>query len=210
MEDGASSPCQRRCRRASGLQANFAATLSEAAVERVVAFDEGRFGLKCWFRRRWCTVGHRPPWIVEDQYEWVWVYIAVEPATGECCCLLLPHVDTACLTAFLETRREEWPGERIGVVLDGSGSHRSTQVNWPEGIVPLPLPPYSPELNPAEQVFRHLRKRLANEIFATLEALEEVLMSELRRWWAHPRVVMRMTNYPWWREGVKAITSPLS
>jgi len=210
MEDGAPSPCESRCRNASGFQANFADQLTEAAVERVVAFDEGRFGLKLWFRRRWCTFGHRPPWIVNDRYEWVWVYIAVTPTTGECSCLLLPHVDTICLTLFLTTVREEWPDERIGIVLDGSGSHRGEKVIWPPGIVPLPLPPYSPELNPAEQFFRHLRKRLANVIFETIAALEETLMRELRRLWEHPKVVTRMTNYPWWREGVEAITPPLS
>jgi putative transposase len=174
-----------------------------------VAFDEGRFGLKGWFRRRWCTFGHRPPWIVDDRYEWVWVYVAITPTTGDCCCLLLPHVDTICLALFLEAIREEWPGERIGVVLDGSGSHRGGTVRWPEGIVPLPLPPYSPELNPAEQLFRHLRKRLANEVFASLEAMQERLTQELRRLWAHPRVIARMTNYPYWRAGADTITPSL-
>jgi hypothetical protein len=175
-----------------------------------VAFDEGRFGLKMWFRRRWCTCGHRPPWIVNDRYEWVWVYIAVTPQSGECCCLLLPHVDATCLNLFLTTMREEWPDERIGIVLDGAGSHRGEKVVWPEGIVPLPLPPYSPELNPAEQFFRHLRQRLANEVFATMEALKDALTRELQRLWEHPKVVTRMTNYPWWRDGSKAITPSLS
>lgn len=175
-----------------------------------MAFDEGRFGLKGWFRRCWCTVGHRPPWIVNDRYAWVWVYLAVEPATGTCACLLLPHVDTTCLNLFLESVRTEWPDERIAVVLDGSGSHRGEKVVWPEGIVPLPLLPYSPELNPAEQVFRHLRKRLANDVFATLDDLRDTLTRELARWWDHPKVVTRMTNYPYWRDGVKSITSSLS
>jgi hypothetical protein len=210
VEDWTPSPCQGRCRRASGVFANFAVTLKEGGVARVVAFDEGRFGLKCWFRRCWCTFGHRPPWIVNDRYEWVWVYIAVTPTTGECCCLLLPHVDTICLNRFLATVREEWPDERIGIVLDGSGSHRGEKVVWPEGIVPLSLPPYSPELNPAEQVFRHLRKRLANEIFATIEELKDALARELQRFWADPKVVTRMTTYPWWRDGAKIITPSLS
>lgn len=179
-------------------------------MARVVAFDEGRFGLKGWFRRRWCTFGHRPPWIVEDRDESVWVSRAITPNRGECGCLWLPHVDTLCLNVFLEARREEWLGERIGVVLDGSGSHRSNKVVWPAGIVPLLLPPYSPELDPAEQVFRHLRKRLANTRFATRGDLEETLMQEMERLWERPKVVMRMTNYPGWREGVEAITSPLS
>jgi hypothetical protein len=207
VEDGPPPPCQGRCRRPSGLRANFAATVKEAAVERIVAFDEGRFGLKLWFRRRWCTFGHRPPWIVDDRYEWIWVYVAVTPKTGECCCLLLPSVDTLCLNLFLATLCEEWPDERIGVVLDGSGSHRSEKVAWPRGIVPLPLPPYSPELNPAEQVFRHLRKRLANAVFETIEGLQDALTGELQRLWAHPKVVTRMTNYPYWREGSDAITT---
>ncbi len=138
------------------------------------------------------------------------MYIAVTPHTGECCCLLLPHVDTLCLDLFLAAIRDEWPDERIGVVLDGSGSHRSKSVTWPQGIVPLPLPPYSPELNPAEQVFRHLRTRLANTLFATLDDLRATLTRELARLWDHPKVVTRMTNYPYWREGVNAITSSLS
>ncbi len=147
---------------------------------------------------------------MDDRYEWVWVYVAITPSKGECCCLLLPHVDAPCLNLFLATVREEWPDERIGIVLDGSGSHRSDKVVWPEGIVPLPLPAYSPELNPAEQVFRHLRKRLANRCFATITALEDALVLEMQRLGAHPKVVTRMTNYPWWREGVAAIASSLS
>jgi hypothetical protein len=207
MEDGTATPCQSRCRRPSGLFANFSDTLTEQGIERVVAFDEGRFGLKLWFRRRWCTCGHRPPWIVNDRYEWVWVSVAITPTTGECWCLLLPHVDTTCLNLFLATIRAEWSEGRIGVILDGSGSHRGKKGVWPAGVVPLPLPPYSPELNPAEQLFRHLRKRLANTAFATLDDLRDRLSAEVQRLWAHPKVVVRMTNYPWWRDGVDAITS---
>ena len=154
--------------------------------------------------------GHRPPWIVDDHYQWVWVYVAIAPGTGECCCLLLPHVDTICRDVFLETVRREWPDGRIGLVRDGSGSHRSDAVHWPDGIVPVRLPPDSPELNPAEQVFRHLRKRLANRIFATIGEVEDALLKEMQRLGAHPKVVTRMTNYPWWRKGVNAITSSLS
>jgi hypothetical protein len=62
-------------------------------------------------------------------------------------------------------------------------------------------------LNPAEQLFRHLRKRLANTAFATLDDLRDRLSAEVQRLWAHPKVVVRMTNYPWWRDGVDAITS---
>lgn len=176
------------------------------AVEHVWAFDEGRFGLKVWFRRRWCPRGERPPWIYSEKYEWLWVYVAVEPSTGRSVTLYLPHVDPACLQAFLATFRAATGDDRIGLVLDGSGSHQSHTMNWPAGIVPVQLPPYSPELNPAEQIFRHLRDRLANRIFDDLDALDAALTEALREFWDDPPRLQRLTGYPWWLDGAAAIT----
>lgn len=175
-------------------------------VSAVWAFDEGRFGLKVWFRRRWCPRGVRPPWVVEDRYEWLWVYVAVEPQTGECCCLLLPRVNHECLQHFLDAFGQQVAGQRVGLVLDGAGSHRSADVHWPEHVVPLPLPPYSPELNPAEAVFRQRRARLANRLFADVADLEAAITAVLAEYWAEPHLLRSLTGYPWWLEGVKAIT----
>jgi hypothetical protein len=68
------------------LKKDFGPTLATHEVERLFAMDEARFGLKSWHRRRWCPRGIRPPWVVEDRYEWLWLYAAVEPrTTGRCC-----------------------------------------------------------------------------------------------------------------------------
>ena len=75
---------------------------------------------------------------------------------------------------------------------------------------PLYLPPYSPELNPAEQIFRHLRKTLSNGIFTTLDELQNALIDELQRLWEHPTVVLHLTGYPWWVEAVKTNISSCS
>ncbi len=90
---------------------------------------------------------------------------------------------------------------RVGIVLDGSGSHRSSQITWPQDLFPLSLPAYSPELNPAEQIFRHLRKHLSNRLFEDLEALQSVLVEELQVFWTDPTVLLSLTSYPWWIEG---------
>ena len=83
--------------------------------------------------------------------------------------LLLPETTSDCLEVFCRAVRQATGQQRIGVVLDGSGSHRSEQFQWPRALVPLRLPAYSPELNPAEQLFRHLRKQLANRLFHLCE-----------------------------------------
>ncbi len=171
-------------------------------MSTLFAFDEGRFGLKTWLRRRWCPRGSRPPWIVDDRYEWLWMYVAVEPATGRLFCLLLPSMQAASLQLFLTHLREQFSGERIGMVWDNAPSHRSHQLAWPSEMVPLALPAYSPELNPAEQIFRVLRRRLANRIFDTLDELQEALVAELEQFWAQPEVLIRLTGYPWWIESL--------
>jgi transposase len=68
---------------------------------------------------------------------------------------------------------------------------------------PLYLPPYSPELNPAEQVFQYLRKHLSNIAFTTLDELQNALIDELQQFWEQPTVLFQLTGYPWWVEAVK-------
>jgi transposase len=150
-----------------------------------------------WLRRRWCPRGARPPWVVEDRYEWLWLYAAVEPATGDGFFLLLPGVSTEWFRLFLAEFAKEAAGRRVGLVLDGSGSHRAG-LAWPEHVTPVPLPPYSPELNPAEQVFRLLRAKLANRVFADLAELEAALTEQLRGFWDRPASLRQLTAYPWW------------
>src|SRR6266699_3599985 len=117
-------------------------------MKRLVALDEGRFGLISWLRRRWCPLGERPPWIVQDDYEWLWLYAAVEPTTGTGVFLLLPTVEGQCLEIFLQHLRHELGEGAIGVVLDNSGSHRSGEVSWPQDMHPLYLPPYKSSIEP--------------------------------------------------------------
>lgn len=185
--------------------------MQEQGCQQCWAFDEGRFGLKVWFQRRWCPRGVRPRWVVEDAYEWRWLYAAVEPTSGQSVFLLLPGVDRVCLQVFLDTLRHQTGTARIGVVLDGSGAHTAKDRVWPEGIVPLPLPPYSPELNPAEHIFQHLRSRLANQIFADLAALEEAIIAVLREFWDDPTILQHLTGFDWWLaafDEVDAIRTP--
>ena len=144
--------------------------------------------------------------MVEDQYEWLWLYAAVEPASGEGFFLLLPGVSKEWFGRFLREFGRVVGGRRVGLVLDGAGSHRAA-VEWPDGVVPVPLPPYSPELNPAEQVFRALRAKLANRVFEDLAALEGAIAEHLRPYWDRPATLRRLTAYPWWLHGTR--TTPL-
>jgi transposase len=109
---------------------------------------------------------------------------------------------------FLDELGREVGGARVALVLDGSGSHRAG-LEWPPNLAPLPLPPYSPEPNPAEQVFRALRAKLANRVFEDLAELEAAIAERLRAFWDEPATLKRLTAYPWWTRATAA-TLPLA
>jgi|SRR6516165_6672729 hypothetical protein len=94
---------------------NFGNLVKQPSLKRVVALDEGRFGLITWLHRRWCPLVERPPWIVQDEYEWLWLYAAVEPTTGTGAFLLLPTVEGTCLEIFLRHLRRELGKGPIGL-----------------------------------------------------------------------------------------------
>ena len=107
---------------------------------------------------------------------------------------------------FLAEVGKELAGARVGLVLDGSGSHRAG-IAWPPNLAPVPLPPYSPELNPAEQTLRALRAKLANRVFEGLAELEAAITEHLRAFWDDPAALRGLTAYPWWTRATALMPS---
>ncbi|MGI8540930.1 MAG: IS630 family transposase [Rubrobacteraceae bacterium] len=172
---------------------------------KVMAFDEARFGLINWHRRRYCPEGFRPPRVVRRRYEWRWLYAAVEPKTGESFCSYMPGVDGRCLETFFEGLGEAYSDHHLVVVLDNAPSHRSKRITLPENMTLLKLPAYSPELNPAERWFLEFRRSLSNKIFESVEHLQRSLTRTLEPYWREPTLLKRLTGYSWWVEAVESL-----
>jgi hypothetical protein len=63
--------------------------------------DEARFGQQGTLKRVWAPKGSRPTAVEQTRYEWVYLYAAVEPATGASVALQASHVNTGTMSAFL-------------------------------------------------------------------------------------------------------------
>jgi transposase len=98
--------------------------------------------------------------------------------------------------AFLDHIQREIT-ENILLIRDNAPSHMATTLRVPTMIELHELPPYSPELNPAERFFEELRPLLANRIFESLEALEDAITEILRKYWENPKLLQRLTAFPW-------------
>jgi transposase len=122
----------------------------------------------------------------------------VDACTGELDSLILPQVNTHCMQLFLDEVSRRHPDERIVMVIDGAGWHRSGALKAPENIYLLKLPPYAPELNPIEHVWDELREKyFHNRVFASIDALESQLALGLSSLEQRPETVRTIVSWDW-------------
>jgi len=132
--------------------------------------DESGFGRINKPKYCCCMKGIRPMVPCHHIREFRYAYGAVEPQTGESFFLILPYCSTDCMNVLLHELSAAYPNDFILLIVDGAAWHMSKGLQIPPNIELFTLPPYTPEMNPIEQVWKEIRKRgFRNEIFQTLE-----------------------------------------
>jgi transposase len=105
---------------------------------------------------------------------------------------------SAVLAAFA-TAVGAGPDKLVVLVLDNAGWHSSEQLVVPDGLRLAFLPPYSPELQPAERLWPLTNEAaVANQSFATLKELDEALGKRCCTLAGLPELIKGHTNYSWW------------
>jgi len=159
--------------------------------------DEARFGRISDTRRCWCPKPTRPVCYAMVTQEYTYAYAAVS-IDGILDTLILPSTNSVCMQIFLEEVASRHADERIVMILDGAGWHTSGLLTIPDNIRLLPLPPYSPELNPVEHLWDDLReKAFHNRVFDSIENLEFHLESSLKILEDDAERVRSMVAWPW-------------
>lgn len=132
--------------------------------------DEAGFGRINKPKYCWCQKGIRPSVPCHHIREYRYAFGSVEPVTGDSFFLVMPRCDSICMNIFLEQLSSNYPDDMILLCCDGASWHKSKTLVVPENIELFYIPPYTPEMNPIEQIWKELRRRgFRNEIFATLE-----------------------------------------
>lgn len=118
-------------------------------------------------RQRWAVVGTNPRVTKNGDHLRMNVCGMVAPRTGEAYLLEFTHSDSDTFQAFLdEANKDLEPGRpRQIVVLDNASWHKTKGLRWGR-FEPLFLPPYSPDLNPIEKLWRHLKAQWFTDFVA--------------------------------------------
>ena len=141
----------------------------------------------------------RPRGLADKRYESVYLFAACRPGTDQAFALALPEATTASMSLFLAHFAQELaPDVHAVLLLDRAGWHVAQGLSVPANVTLLPLPPYSPELNPVERVWLYLRERYLSH--RVLDGYAAVLEAACRAWNAllgEPGRLTSLAAYPY-------------
>ena len=165
---------------------------------RIMFTDEARFGRMNRPRPCWAPIGTRPEVAAQLIREYIYLYGAVSPKDGTCVYLIMPNSNTASFQAFLDVLARKFARQDILLVLDGAPNHRSGQLAIPDNITLLYLPPYSPELNPKENLWDEIREKIfKNYALKSMDAVRAKLKQAILYIERNPGLVRSMTSFPY-------------
>lgn len=160
--------------------------------------DEARFGRISIPRTCWAPCGTRP--IVPSQLvrQFLYVFSVVCPITGSNFSLILSDTDTCMMNIFLAEVSHHYKDYNVIIVADQASWHKSQWLKKFDNIRFLFLPPGSPELNPAEHLWEHVKeKHFANRIFNSIDDVKDLLISVFKHIHYHPDTIQSVVGFNW-------------
>jgi hypothetical protein len=163
--------------------------------------DEARVGQQGTLTRLWARRGSRPRAPRDRRYSWAYVFGAVCPARAVGAALVLPCVNADAMRLHLEEiSGQVAPGAHAILVLDKAGWHGAAELAVPDNLTLLPLPSYSPELNPVENVWQYLRQnQLSLRVWPDYEAIVAACCQAWNALMAMPERLASITRREWAR-----------
>lgn len=165
---------------------------------RILFQDEARFGRINDPRRCWARAGVRPVVGKQIVREYTYAYGAFCPQDGASVHCVLPAMNGECMTFFLHHVRQKFPDDFILMVYDGAPCHSPGTLDVPENMMLETLPPYSPELNPSENIWDDMREKFfQNKVFDSMNDVIEQLCIAMNHYVDNPQKVQSITAFPW-------------
>lgn len=143
--------------------------------------DESRFGLLSIHQRCLTVRGVKPLLPYQHRFKNFYLFGAYSPIDGDHFTLEFPYCNSSCFEQYLEELSGHRPQEFKILLLDNGAFHKTQTLVVPTNVALLFLPAYSPELNPAERVWRAIKDKLANVVCDTLDRLSDKVCDIVRQ-----------------------------
>jgi transposase len=137
--------------------------------------DESRFGLFTRNGKALTAKGVKPLCPFQQIFKTLYLFGAFSPINGDKFLLEMPHCNAANFQIFLNEFSLHHPTEFKIITLDNGAFHKAKSLVIPENIGLIFLPPYSPELNPAEKIWAIIKRKFTNLLHETLEEISNFI-----------------------------------
>lgn len=155
--------------------------------------DESRLGLITKQKRVLTIKGIKPVGKYKHSYKYFWLWGSFSPITGDAHYMISDGVSKNAFIAYLQDLSLYKPRELKILIIDNAAFHSTKEVQLPENIILLPIPPYCPELNPAEKMWQWLKSKVSMKIYNSLEELEEKITELIKNTCSHK--IKSITSY---------------
>jgi len=162
---------------------------------RVFSYDETRLGLITSLGRRITLPGVRPVARIQRVFENYYIYGAVGIPDGRNLFFEFPNMNTDCFQSFIGMFSEEFSDSMNVLLIDNAGIHKAKRLVIPQNIRLIFLPAYSPELNPVERFWQHIKRDIKGKIFSVLQDMKDYVADILKK--CSEETVASLTGFPY-------------
>jgi hypothetical protein len=140
-------------------------------------------------------------------YEWRYLFLVVDGRKGTLHWTWIDSMKAEMVGAAVNGLKQQT--EVGAVVWDGAPSHRDRRMRG-LGLPLIGLPPYSPELNPAERVFEEVRRWIEGKVYRSIEDKVEAVEAFLTEFESDPNRVRSLAGWEWIDEAVQYLPALLA
>ena len=117
----------------------------------------------------------------QQVFQSTYLFGAFSPLNGASFLLELPYCNTDSFELFLNEFSAQNPNELKVMVLDNGAFHKAKRLKIPENILLIFLPPFSPELNPAEKMWAKFKRAFTNKLYKTLNEVSVFIKNQVQK-----------------------------
>jgi transposase len=165
--------------------------------------DESRFGLLTILRRMITAKGVKPTAPYLHRFDNLYLFGAFSPINGEHFLLEMPHCNSETFQLFINSFSQQQPSEFKIVILDNGAFHHAASLKIPNNMALLFLPPYSPELNPAEKMWRHFKDRVSMIAYENIEMLQNKISQITQQ--LNPQIIKSICSTQYYNSSFKTV-----
>lgn len=130
--------------------------------------------------------------------EYTYLFGAVSPKDGKSDFLILPGLNQANMSIFLEEVSKRYPNEYICMFMDGASAHSLKGLKVPDNMTIEKIPPYSPDVNPSENIWDEIREKFfGNIVFDSMGAVEDRLVEAAKFYENHQEIIQSIAGWKW-------------